>query len=567
MRKSFIAKPAAITFAVSLAFLSSVAFALDQGTLAQGGTTLPAGSASPCMQLSPGSRVLPPMDLFSANGKLTVNASYFTGLNASGATQFCFVTPEGYVNPTMHVKPGDQFILNLTNRVPQGTVMETVNTHCGESVVFDSSLNLHFHGTLVSPACQSDDVVDTVVNSGDTFRYNIAIPSDEPPGMYWYHPHLHGLAENALLGGGSGAFIVDGIENFQSSVAGLPARVLIMRDSNTVGAAVAPGQKDAYGQIVPTWDISLNNVPVNYVAGVTSSSPVIEMKAGQAELWRVVNSAADSILDFQVLYDDKAQPLSVVALDGVPTGSQDGTRVGKPISRSTIAMAPGSRAEFVVAPPGPLVKTAVMQTKTIDTGPAGDSDPSRTLAQILTSRTGTTLPLLPAGKKAWAQRFEGLDAAPVSTRRTLYFSENISDPSNPASPTDFFITLDTVNGKKTGAIPTKFHMGMAPAITTTNGVVEEWTIENRSPEMHAFHFHQIHYKLKAINGVAVPATDAQMYDDFDIPGWLGTGPYPSITVKMDFRSPTIVGDFVYHCHILGHEDNGMMAVIRVTQHP
>ena len=560
MMKYLSAKPAALIFAICCAFSSNSAIALGQGTIAQGATTLPAGTTSPCLQLSAGGKVLPPMDLFSANGKLVVDVSYYTGLNASGATQFCFITPQGYVNPTIHVKPGDTFTLNLTNRVPKGTVMETVKTSCGESVVFDSSLNLHFHGSLVSPACQSDDVVDTVINSGDTFQFNIAIPADEPAGLYWYHPHLHGLAESALLGGGSGAFIVDGIENFHSSVVGLPARVLVMRDSNTVGAALAPGQTDAFGQVVPTWDISLNNVPINYVAGVSSTSPEIEMKAGQPELWRVVNSAADSILDFQILYDGKAQPLSVVALDGVPTGSQDGTRKGKPITRTTIAMAPGSRAEFVITPPGPLVKTAVMQTQTIATGPAGDSDPSRTMAHIVTSRAGTSLPVLPAATKVWPQRFEGLDAAPISSKRKLYFSENISNPADPSSPTDFFITVD-------GATPTKFAMGMAPAITTTNGVVEEWTIENRSPEMHAFHFHQIHYKLQAVNGVAVAAADAQMYDDYDIPGWTGSGPYPSIKVKMDFRSPTIVGDFVYHCHILGHEDNGMMAIIRVLPHP
>jgi FtsP/CotA-like multicopper oxidase with cupredoxin domain len=48
-----------------------------------------------------------------------------------------------------------------------------------------------------------------------------------------------------------------------------------------------------------------------------------------------------------------------------------------------------------------------------------------------------------------------------------------------------------------------------------------------------------------------------------VPFWKGKGhPYPSITVRMDFRGPD-VGDFVYHCHILGHEDNGMMATIRV----
>ena len=48
----------------------------------------------------------------------------------------------------------------------------------------------------------------------------------------------------------------------------------------------------------------------------------------------------------------------------------------------------------------------------------------------------------------------------------------------------------------------------------------------------------------------------------NVPYWSGKGPYPSVTLLMDFRGP-ITGDFVYHCHILNHEDQGMMAIIRV----
>jgi FtsP/CotA-like multicopper oxidase with cupredoxin domain len=75
--------------------------------------------------------------------------------------------------------------------------------------------------------------------------------------------------------------------------------------------------------------------------------------------------------------------------------------------------------------------------------------------------------------------------------------------------------------------------------------------------------HQIHFLLLARNGV--PVSDGQYLDMINLPYWSGKGPYPSVTVRMDFRGP-IVGDFVYHCHILGHEDNGMMAIIRVNPH-
>jgi FtsP/CotA-like multicopper oxidase with cupredoxin domain len=145
----------------------------------------------------------------------------------------------------------------------------------------------------------------------------------------------------------------------------------------------------------------------------------------------------------------------------------------------------------------------------------------------------------------------------------LYFSEVISDPNNPLSPTNFFITVD-------GATPVLFDANNPPAIITHQGAVEDWTIQNRAAEHHEFHFHQIHFKVLSQNNfetngsVQAPGINGQFLDMIQVPFWDGTPahPFPSVTVRMDFRGPD-VGDFVYHCHILGHEDNGMMAIIRV----
>jgi FtsP/CotA-like multicopper oxidase with cupredoxin domain len=81
-----------------------------------------------------------------------------------------------------------------------------------------------------------------------------------------------------------------------------------------------------------------------------------------------------------------------------------------------------------------------------------------------------------------------------------------------------------------------------------------------------FHVHQIHFELLAINGVPVPPDQRQWYDTHEVGYWTGSGPYPSIKVRMDFRG-AVAGEFVYHCHILGHEDLGMMANILVTGKP
>jgi FtsP/CotA-like multicopper oxidase with cupredoxin domain len=519
-------------------------------------------NTAPCPRPAAGSVVAPPPELFSSNGALNVQFNYFTTVDSAGRTLFCFQTLDGKESPTLHVQPGDTLNLTVTNLVPApppGSPTEVVSNRsnrCGDMTMTITSLNVHYHGTNTSPTCHSDEVIHTVINSGESFQYSIHFPSDEPPGLYWYHPHLHGLAEAAVQGGASGAIVVGGISSVQPAVAGLPERVLMFRDQNVAG-------NPDPGGTVPAWDVSLNYVPISYVAtpqpGFIPS--LIKIRQGQKEFWRVANASADTILDLQLVYDGHAQPLTIVGIDGVPVGSQDGTTQGRTLTQTDVLIPPAGRAEFIVTGPSAAVHKAILQTLNIDTGPAGDNDPTRTVAILQKSTSGPPLPTteaVTAGAQV-AARFAGLATAAPTAARTLYFSEVISDPSDPSSPTNFFITVD-------GATPTLFDANNPPAITTTQGSVEDWTIQNRSPENHEFHMHQIHFLLLAVNGAPVPASQQQFYDTIQVPYWSGTGPYPSVKVRMDFRGPDI-GDFVYHCHILGHEDNGMMAIIRVLPHP
>jgi FtsP/CotA-like multicopper oxidase with cupredoxin domain len=290
------------------------------------------------------------------------------------------------------------------------------------------------------------------------------------------------------------------------------------------------------------------------------------MQPGEKQFWRVGNISADSLVDLQVLFDGVPQILQIAAIDGVPTGSQDGSRQGKLVPADHVLIPTAGRAEFIGPAPPAWVKKAVFMTRSIDTGPAGDNDTQRTLAKIQLGADNNldadgTVPAINAAPGV--QRFEGLATARVNTKRKLYFSEVISDPNDPASPTNFFITVD-------GATPTVFDPSNPPAIVTTQGSVEEWTIENRAPENHEFHLHQVHFLVESqdnfqINGSLVQASiNGQFADMVQLPYWDGNPrhPYPSVKVRVDFRGPDI-GDFVYHCHILGHEDNGMMAIVRV----
>jgi FtsP/CotA-like multicopper oxidase with cupredoxin domain len=517
-----------------------------------------------CARPEPGSVVPPPPDLYSSKGVLNVALNYVTSLDANNLTLLCFMTPDGIESPTLHVNPGDTLNITLTNTVPRTPSnarhepMAEPLEHCGADTMEVGAVNIHFHGMNVAPKCHSDEVIRTMVNPGETFTYSIAIPKDEPPGMYWYHPHVHGTSSADVQAGATGAIVVEGIENVQPQVAKLPSRILVMRDQKLLpaGSANSPNADGPKTPPAPSWDVSINYVPIVYPSLVPATMIV---PPGRKEFWRVVNASADTIDDLVLKFDGVAQTVQIVALDGVATGSQDSEHHGKLMPVNDVYIPPAGRAEFIIPPIPATVKHVTLETLKIDTGPAGDVDIHRVLAVIhpgdaMSAPMASMASMPDVSAPPGPQRFEDLDKATVTAVRHLYFSEIFPDPNDPDDAL-FYITVK-------GQTPELFDPNAPPAITTTQGAVEDWVIENQTQEVHEFHIHQIHFQLREISGVPVPIGQRQFRDTFQVPYWSGKGPYPSIKVRMDFRGK-VVGDFVYHCHILDHEDRGMMAIIRV----
>jgi FtsP/CotA-like multicopper oxidase with cupredoxin domain len=281
----------------------------------------------------------------------------------------------------------------------------------------------------------------------------------------------------------------------------------------------------------------------------------LQMRPGERQLWRVLNASAITYLNLELLFAHQPQPLGIVALDGVPL--QTGGGPGPPILwRERLGVPPGSRVEFVMRGP-PAGVAALLVTHTVDTGQGGENDPNRALIAIDSSDAAAEPPLLPSvapplppPREAWLG-----DVKPVRVRR-LYFSEKLSNPADPNSATTFYLTVE-------GQTPAPFDPGSdEPNIVARQGDVEDWIIENRSTELHAFHIHQLHFLLLDWSGM--PVNEPFLRDTVNVPFYNGhTLSYPSVRVRMDFRDPNSVGTFVYHCHLLEHEDGGMMGLIRV----
>jgi FtsP/CotA-like multicopper oxidase with cupredoxin domain len=635
-RKLHSRRPRSVWIALIGSIGLSVALAAPQRALAQqsvAGTASSTGDVTQLSQSCPtrppaGSVVGEPEDLRSEHGVLRVELKYRTSVDANGQAHYCYVSPKGTEAPTLRLKPGDLLILRLKNEEPAdaaptaGTVATaslapTVNASlsspsgaaandqapshsqmlpattrlqadtsshhhassqgCTAAAMTAASTNLHFHGLSVPPRCHQDDVLNTLVDPGDQpFEYRFRIPADEPPGLYWYHPHVHGMTKAQVLGGASGALIVEGIERTHAALAGMAERVFIIRDGELLNPDAAPLQTDAVpppmvvrdseGDILntgtgggkPAKDLSINFVPVAFPEYTPA---VIKLRPGERQLWRILNASAITYLDLQLLIGNQLQAIGVVGLDGVPIGDgipHDSDSAPTHILwQSHAIVPPAGRIEIIVKSP-PAGTRASLVTRTVDTGPAGENDPTRPLATVIAeaaapeprSRFDASPRPLPPSRSPWLGK-----VPPVRTRR-LYFSEQPRDPKDPNSLIDFFITVD-------GQQPKLFDpSAKTPDIVVRQGDVEEWIIENRTQELHAFHIHQIHFMLEEWNGI--PLQEPFLRDTINVAYWDAKSPqYPSVKLRMDFRDPNTVGTFVYHCHLLEHEDGGMMGLIRV----
>jgi FtsP/CotA-like multicopper oxidase with cupredoxin domain len=252
--------------------------------------------------------------------------------------------------------------------------------------------------------------------------YKVSFPLNEPPGLYWYHPHVHGIAEHALQGGAAGALVVDGINNVQPAVGGLRQRILLVRDQHV------PGNPNPTGNI-PAWDVTLNYVPITSPTDPNSSDfvpAILNMEPGKKQFWRVSNSSSDTILDLQYVFDGVPQQIQVVAIDGVPVNSQDGTQPGQTIPVTHFTLPPAARVEFIAPPPSASVGLAQLITLGINTGPDGDNDPRRPFATIklvgpggdedvANDRSIAAFAALDTRKP----RFAGLGSAPIAVAHSV----------------------------------------------------------------------------------------------------------------------------------------------------
>jgi FtsP/CotA-like multicopper oxidase with cupredoxin domain len=413
--------------------------------------------------------------------------------------------------PTLVVRPGDRVRLTLVNEL-------------------DHATNLHTHGLYVSPAAHHDNPFVTVA-PGARRTYTYDVTPEQRSLTAWYHPHAHGMVAWQVAGGLAGAIIVRDDLDTDAALAGATERVLVLSDP-PIGTSPAVLDVSAMQRMQGREGSALL---VNGVA-----RPTIDARAGTLEHWRFVNACASR-------YER-------LVLDGLSMHliGSDGGRLPAPVEVAEVVLAPGERAEVLVAPA--TGGQYELRTLAVDRGAlamgtgmggAGGAivSPAATVATISVAADGPAA-VLPVQLAAVST----LDPGRATGSRRLTLAMGMGDGN---------MGRGTMGMSATG-VGAEFTIDgetFDPAVTnirTRLGRVEDWTITNTSAMDHPFHLHVWPFRV------------LERSDGAPEPGWKDTVNVPaggSVTVRVPFDRVT--GRTVYHCHILDHEDLGMMGVIRV----
>lgn len=473
--------------------------------------------------------------------------------------------------------------------------------------------NIHLHG-FQGPAIQENVFLSTLSTPMHACEYHIDIPQSQPPGTYFYHPHVHGASGVQIAVGLAGTWIVEPdtpqIAASADHVVYLsylwPAAVdyQYMPDYTPLYIAgmiheaarknAAPVPYDPFNP--PAWTLGFPLAAAGLAMdphacdGINSEAVVtingyripatLTVAGGQDQLLRIVNGTSDSPKMLQ-LRDESGTvvPMHVAEIDANPFSGDMAHPLARYLAVKKLMVSSANRSDVLVnVPPGrtytlwsthycegamaflqlphPMLHLAGTTTSESDPAPAVASEP--------VNITDT-----PAAKLvAYAQAHPAL-----VRKRAITFTEYLF-PAHGKVPihSSYFITDTTNPNFHEHAYYPRYAAGTTiperADITVKRGSIEEWYLFNATMESHTFHIHQMSFVQIDGGPDGVPVTIDDMWDPV---GTLLANPkdpqYPLVKpsvvrMLMDFRSVPR-GTFVFHCHMLFHEDRGMMGIIRV----
>jgi FtsP/CotA-like multicopper oxidase with cupredoxin domain len=433
------------------------------------------------------------------------------------------------VGPTIEARPGDTLRVVLDNQLPPEPVRGTSDPNIPHGF---NVTNLHTHGLHVSPAGNADNVMISI-DPGQKFEYEIKVPSDHPPGTFWYHAHKHGAVSIQVSSGMAGALIIRGGLDEVPAIRAARERVFVFQQIPyaLVNDPYVPGTRAHMVEDFEAsfaegrWEASGRRTTINGMV-----EPVIKMRGGEVQRWRFIHAGFRESLKIKLVRE--RDPQSVVAHYQL---AHDGLATGRLDQVDETEMHPGYRTDVLVrAGNRPETYLLVDEATPAEESFTGLAETRKVLARIEVDGAYAAMPLPDAAALAPYAPFKSITDAELTGTQEARFDMDVR-----ASPVKYLI-----NGKA-------FDPDTPPRKLTL-GAVEEWLVSSSPITGHIFHIHVNPFQIVTGNGKGI---------------WRDTlFVKPNDSVKLRTRYERYVGKFVTHCHILDHEDQGMMEVLEIV-HP
>lgn len=444
---------------------------------------------------------------------------------------------------TWEIQPGQTIAFELQNQLPirgesahathNATTPVSETDSSGET--FSTAMtrphawtttNLHTHGLHVSPSdteAGAGDNVFLVLEPGGSQRYDIRVPEDHTGGLFWYHPHHHGGVKQQVRGGMAGAIIIRGAIDEVPEIAAAEEKILVLQDIELSAdfTLAEPTPDDPSGNYWPDeqefWIIN------------GQYRPVITMRPGEVQRWRIVNAAASLSAQLTVA----GHPVHHLAYDGYTLATPD--------KADDTLVVPGGRVEL-------LIRAGTIGTYDIELLPTGQVPavpptpdkngyiPAASLPRVVATVRVEGDPI----EMAIPSKLPAYDPPllPITTTREISYGSIYDDAGD-------FLAL--------GVDSAPFDPEAAP-YQMQLGTAEQWEIDDVDDGFtHIFHIHINPFLVTAVGGVALAT-----------PQWRDTYPLGPSSFTMQMNLVDFTGKYVDHCHYVDHEDMGMMEAVEVV---
>ena len=492
-----------------------------------------------------------PQVLKSHNGRLKLKLVCVPGVVHMGAPKPVRTYTYNGIVPgyTWELKAGDELFVDLRNhlpKIPHQPPMEMDRPHEW------TTTNLHTHGLHVSPSGNADNIF-LKIPPGERQRYRIPIPDDHAAGIYWYHPHHHGAVTQQVRAGMAGLIIVRGDLDRVHEVRRAREKVMVLQsielgeDYELLDPIPDPTKEQAF---FPRKNVLYT---VNGKLG-----PKITMYPGEVQRWRLLNAAEGKYMSLKL----DEHELHVLAWDGLT--------LAEPERENLVMMSSGNRVEI-------LVKAGKPGTYELMLTPGSSQKPNipgmpESISQHesdLFCNLAANMPV--RGLQDQPPELQPRSIATLEVRGTgpeMHLPSSLPAFDPPVRPIvrerhfRFTVARDAMNEFLSFGIDGRQFKADEEPYRVKLNTAEEWTLTNDCDNKlmdhaHVYHIHVNPFKITKINGRKL---DKPLWRDTFV---LTKRSGDSLTFVSNFDDFT--GRFVEHCHVIAHEDLGMMGSVEVVR--